>query len=188
MSRPGICFIPFAFREFGALGGHTTGFLESLPCKKTPPRGCMWASCRSPDAERFLSPSMSLMRTMPCAGCLPPRTVLMPLLPRLGYLLMPRRSSPAPGAACTSVLPRTAREAPLVAFTCYAFNVAWECLVFSCVSCPRYVHDVVAFLCRAFDYVTLLSLYLPSWFYLVFLVHLLSNHYYFTVSFLFLYW
>jgi hypothetical protein len=41
-----------------------------------------------------------------------------PLLPRVGCLLLPRRSSPAPWAASVPVLPRAARGAPFVASTC----------------------------------------------------------------------
>jgi hypothetical protein len=72
---------------------------------------------------------MSLMRTTSCSGCPPPRTVWRPLLPRLGCLLMPRRSSPAPMAASVPVLPRAAREAPLVASTCCVFSLAWDFVI-----------------------------------------------------------
>jgi hypothetical protein len=47
-----------------------------------------------------------------------------PLLPRLGCLLLPRCSSPAPWAESVPVLPRAAREAPLVASTCCILGVA----------------------------------------------------------------
>jgi hypothetical protein len=46
------------------------------------------------------------------------------LLPRLGCLLMSRRSSPAPWAASVPVLPRAAGEAPLIASTCCILGVA----------------------------------------------------------------
>jgi hypothetical protein len=47
-----------------------------------------------------------------------------PLLPRLGCLLLPRRSSPAPWGASVPVLPRAERDAPLVASTCCILGVA----------------------------------------------------------------
>jgi hypothetical protein len=50
-------------------------------------------------------------------------------LPRMGCLLLPRRSSPAPWAASVLVLPRAAREAPLVASTCRVLH--------RCVGVPR---------------------------------------------------
>jgi hypothetical protein len=34
-------------------------------------------------------------------------------------------------------------ESPLVASTCYVFNVAWEFHVFSCVLSARFVHNVM---------------------------------------------
>jgi hypothetical protein len=66
-----------------------------------------------------------------------------PLLPQLGCLLLPRRSSIAPWATSVSVLPRVVREAPLVASTCCVFSVAWEFHVLSYVSCALFVHNVV---------------------------------------------
>jgi hypothetical protein len=86
-----------------------------------------------------------------------------PLLPRMGRLFLPRRSSPAPWAASDSVLPRAGREMlPLVASTCRVYIVAWDYNVFSRVFSARFVLIVVLPLCRALDSVTLLSL-LPSW-------------------------
>jgi hypothetical protein len=57
------------------------------------------------------------MRGHYLAGCTPPRMVWTPPLPRLGCLLMSRRSSPALSAASVSAFPRAARETPLVACT-----------------------------------------------------------------------
>jgi hypothetical protein len=42
-----------------------------------------------------------------------------------------------------SSAPRAARDAPLVAFTCCVFSVAWEFLVFSYVFGVGSVHNVV---------------------------------------------
>jgi hypothetical protein len=86
---------------------------------------------------------MSLTRTTSYAACAPPRTAWRPLLPRLGYLLMPRRSPLAPWAVIVSVLPRAAREEPLVASTCRVFSVAWEFRVFLCGLSARFVRIAV---------------------------------------------
>jgi hypothetical protein len=93
--------------------------------------GCTWTSCWPVGAERFLSPFMSLTRTS-CADCPPPWKMWRPLLPRLGCLLLPRRSSPAPWAASVSVLPRAAREAPLFALACCVMCFQ-RCVGLSCV-------------------------------------------------------
>jgi hypothetical protein len=100
------------------------------PTKQPPLKGCMWASYWPLASERFLSPSVSLTRTTSRAGYPPPRTVRRRPFPRLGYLLMPRRSSLAARPTNAPVLPGAAREASLVAFTCYIFDVACEFLVF----------------------------------------------------------
>jgi hypothetical protein len=134
-SRPGIRFIPFirfiplhsrhpAVTRFGTLGGHATAFLTELAKQATASKGMHVGKLLAPGAERFLSPSMSLTRTTSSAVCPPPQTVWRPLLPRLGCLLLPRRSSPAPWAASVPVRPRAAREAPLVASTCCIIGVA----------------------------------------------------------------
>jgi hypothetical protein len=111
-------------------------------------------------AARFLLPSMSLTRTMSCAEYLTPRMVCTVLLLRLGCLLMPRLSSPAPWAASVSAFPRAAREAPLGASTCSVFSVKWSCprvlLYQFCAQCS-------ASPCHVLDSVTLSSL-LRSWF------------------------
>jgi hypothetical protein len=52
-------------------------------------------------------------------------------------------STPAPWAASVTVLPRAAREAPLVAYRHCVFRVAWEFLVLSCVSSARFVQILV---------------------------------------------
>jgi hypothetical protein len=60
--------------------------------------------------------------TTSCPGCPPSRTMWMPLILRLGCLLMPQRSSPARWAASVSVLPRATREAQLAASTRCVFQ------------------------------------------------------------------
>jgi hypothetical protein len=62
------------------------------------------------------------------------------------------------------LVPRAAREAPLLASTCCAFSVAWGFLVFSIVSSARYVRIVRCFnlLCLKFrDPLVTLPLLVP---------------------------
>jgi hypothetical protein len=163
-SHPDIRFIPFAVTELGAVDGHATAVGHNWSSKQPHLKGCILASCWSLGTERFLSPSMSITRTTSCAGC--PRrgrcAVWRPLVPRLGYLVLPRRSLLAPRAV--SVLPCVGREAlPLVASTCRVCSVAWEYHVLFRVFFVRFVLILVLPLCRALDSVTLLSL-LPSWY------------------------
>jgi hypothetical protein len=63
---------------------------------------------------------------MSSAGCPMQRTEGRPFLSMLKCLVMPRHSSPVPGAESVLVLPRAACEAPLIASKCFVFSVAWE--------------------------------------------------------------
>jgi hypothetical protein len=118
-SRPNIRFIPFAVTELGTLGGRATAFLTELAKQVAASKGmhvgellALW--------RRKVSLAFHVSRAdNVCAACPPPPTVWRPLLPRLGCLLLPRHSSPAPWGASVPVLSRAAREAPLVASTCH---------------------------------------------------------------------
>jgi hypothetical protein len=130
---PDTRFIPFCGKGiYLGLSADTPRFFfidlarQTAASKKGMHVGKWLASWR----RRFLSPSMPLTRTTSCAGSPPPRTIWRPLLPRLGYLLLPRRSSLAPRAASVSVIPRAVREVSRVASTCCASK---RCEGVSCV-------------------------------------------------------
>jgi hypothetical protein len=127
-SHRDINLIPFAVAEFGSLGGHATAFFDRVgQAGSRLQRDVRGLNCSPLGAEIFLSLSMSLTRTTSCVGCPPPRTMLKPLLPRLGCFLLPRRSLPAPCILARRV--RRRMSPPRVVF----FSVGWEFLVFSYV-------------------------------------------------------
>jgi hypothetical protein len=113
-SRPDISFIPFAVTESGTLGGHATAFLTELAKQAAASKG-MHVGNLLASWRRKVSLAVHVAHE---DNVLRGLSSWRPLLPRLRCLLMPRRSSHAPWAASVPVLPRAAREAPLVASTC----------------------------------------------------------------------
>jgi hypothetical protein len=125
-SRPGIRFIPFAVTEIVGHGGHATAFLTELAKQAAASKemrvGKLLATGRRKvSLAVYLAHADTVLRGFP-----PPQTVWRPPLPRLGCLLLPRCSSPAPWAARVPVLPGAAREVPLGASTCCINGTTFE--------------------------------------------------------------
>jgi hypothetical protein len=124
-SRPDSRLIPFAITEFGSLGGHATAFLTQVAKYAAASKGMhvgkfftSWR--RKVSLVVHDAHADSVLRGLSAAAYGVEAASSFD-----GICLLPlRRSSPAPRAASVPVLPRAAREAPLVASTCCILGMA----------------------------------------------------------------